>query len=181
MTKEWSFPASFAQERIWIANQLDAASPVYNISNPWVFPPGMTAEQATDAFNQIVARHEALRTHLRVDDGTLVQVVRAAERFELPVVDLRERSDAEQERRYDAELTELARTPIPLDAPPLWRARLHQLADDRVMLLFVVHHAVYDSHSSVIFTAELAAFSRAALTGAPAEVPELPIQYADFA
>ncbi|MET7751672.1 amino acid adenylation domain-containing protein [Micromonospora sp. NPDC005367] len=181
MTKEWSFPASFAQERIWIANQLDTASPVYNISNPWVFPSGVTAEQATDAFNQVVARHETLRTHLRVDDGTLVQVVRSTERFELPVVDLRELSGAEQERRYDAELTELARTPIPLDAPPLWRARLHQLADDRVTLLFVVHHAVYDSHSSVIFTAELAAFSRAALTGAPAEVPELPIQYADFA
>ncbi|MEV4812109.1 non-ribosomal peptide synthetase [Micromonospora avicenniae] len=181
MTKEWSFPASFAQERIWIANQLDAASPVYNISNPWVFPTGVTAEQATDAFNQVVARHETLRTHLRVDDGTLVQVVRAAERFELPVVDLRGLSGAEQERRYDDELTELARTPIPLDAPPLWRARLHQLADDRVTLLFVVHHAVFDSHSSVRFTAELAAFSRAALTGAPAEVPELPIQYADFA
>ncbi|MEU6205010.1 amino acid adenylation domain-containing protein [Micromonospora musae] len=181
MTQEWTFPASFAQERIWIANQLDAASPVYNISNPWQFPVGVAVEQANDVLNQVVARHETLRTHLRVDDGTLVQVIRAAERVELPQVDLRGLSDAEQARRYDAELTELARTPIPLDAPPLWRARLHQLADDRVTLLFVVHHALFDSHSSVLFAAELAAFSRAALTGAPAEVPELPVQYADFA
>ncbi|TDC38949.1 amino acid adenylation domain-containing protein [Micromonospora sp. 15K316] len=181
MTQEWTFPASFAQERIWIANQLDPASPVYNISNPWRFPDGITPEQAGDVLNQLVARHETLRTHLRVDDGTLVQVVRAAERFELPVVDLRGLSGAEQEQRYHAELTELARTPIPLDAPPLWRARLHRLADDRVALLFVVHHALFDSHSSVLFVAELAALSRAALTGGPAELPELPIQYADFA
>ncbi|TYB93604.1 amino acid adenylation domain-containing protein [Micromonospora sp. WP24] len=181
MTQEWAFPASFAQERIWIANQLDAASPVYNVSNPWRFPVGITPEQAEDVVNRLVARHEALRSYLRVDDGALVQVVRAAERFELPQVDLRGLDGAEQARRYDAELTALGRTPIPLDAPPLWRARLLRFTDEQVGLLFVVHHAVFDSHSAVLLAAELAAFSRAALTGAPAELPELPVQYADFA
>ncbi|MEV4202070.1 non-ribosomal peptide synthetase [Micromonospora globbae] len=181
MTREWTFPASFAQERIWIANQLDPASPVYNVSNPFRFPVGVTPEQATEVVNRVVARHEALRTHLRVDDGALVQVVREAEPFTLPVVDLRHLAGTEQVRRFDAELTELGRTPIPLDAAPLWRARLLRLGDDQVALLFVVHHAVFDSHSAVLLAAELAAFSRSVLTGEPADVPELPVQYADFA
>ncbi|MFC0506977.1 non-ribosomal peptide synthetase [Micromonospora costi] len=181
MTREWTFPASFAQERVWIANQLDADSPVYNVSNPWRFPVGTTSAQATEVFNRVVARHEALRTYLRVDDGALVQVVREAEPVELPEIDLRGFAGVEQVRRFDAELTALARTPIPLDAPPLWRVRLARFADDQVALLFVVHHAVFDSHSAVLFTDELAAFSREALNGAPAEVAELPIQYADFA
>ncbi|MER5337802.1 amino acid adenylation domain-containing protein [Micromonospora sp. NPDC002717] len=179
--KEWTFPASYAQERVWMANQLDTDSPVYNVSNPWRFPAGITPEQANDVFGQIVARHESLRTHLRSDDGILTQVVRAAEPVALPVDDLRGLAGPERDKRVTELLSGLARTPIPLDAPPPWRARLVRLADDEVALLFVAHHAVFDSHSAVVFTDELAAFSRAALTGAPADVPELPIQYADFA
>ncbi|MFC4017178.1 amino acid adenylation domain-containing protein [Micromonospora sp. GCM10011542] len=181
MTREWTFPASFAQERVWTANQLDPGSPVYNVSTPWRFPTGMTTAQAVEVLAQVVARHESLRTHLRMADGALVQVVRAAEPLDLPVLDLSDLPADERERRNDEALAELARTPIPLDAPPPWRARLVRLADDQLVLHFVVHHAVFDSHSAVLFAAELGAFTRAALTGASAEVPELPIQYADFA
>ncbi|MBQ0902240.1 non-ribosomal peptide synthetase [Micromonospora sp. U21] len=181
MTREWTFPASFAQERVWTANQLDPGSPVYNVSAPWRFPAGVTAAQTVEVLGQVVARHESLRTHLRMVDGALVQVVRAAEPLELPVLDLARLPDDEQVRRHAETMTELARTPIPLDAPPPWRARLVRFSGDQLGLQFVVHHAVFDSHSAVLFSAELAAFSRAALTGAPADVPELPIQYADFA
>ncbi|MEH0844048.1 amino acid adenylation domain-containing protein [Micromonospora sp. CPCC 205711] len=180
MTREWTFPASFAQERVWMANQLDPASPVYNISAPFIFPAELDTDAAGGVFHQVVARHEALRTHLRVDDGMLVQVVREHEPVDLPVHDLRELPADERIGRYEALRDELARTPIPLDSPPLWRARLIRL-DDAWTLLFVVHHAVFDSHSAVLLRAELTAFSRAAVTGAPAAVPELPIQYADFA
>ncbi|MCG5442010.1 amino acid adenylation domain-containing protein [Micromonospora sp. NIE79] len=181
MTQEWTFPASFAQERVWTANQLDPGSPVFNISAPFGFPAGVTATQVAEALTQVVARHEALRTHLRMADGVLTQVVRAVEPVELPELDLTDLPADEQQARATDTLAELARTPIPLDAPPLWRARLVRFAADRLGLQFVVHHAVFDSHSAVLFDAELAAFTRAALTGAPADVPELPIQYADFA
>ncbi|MGK5441047.1 non-ribosomal peptide synthetase [Micromonospora sp. URMC 105] len=180
MTREWTFPASFAQERVWMANQLDPASPVYNVSVPWRFPAGIDADTASEIVGRVVARHESLRTHLRSDDGALLQVVREYEPVRLPADDLRDLPEAERRNRYLALGTELARTPIPLDAAPLWRARLVRL-DDAWTLLFVVHHAVFDSHSAVLLAAELAAFSQAALTGAPAAVPELPIQYADFA
>ncbi|GAA2715024.1 non-ribosomal peptide synthetase [Micromonospora olivasterospora] len=180
MTREWTFPASYAQERVWIANQLDTDSPVYNITYVSAFPAGLDADAVTGVVNQVLARHEALRTHLRMDDGALAQVVREHEPVRLPADDLSGLPEHEWRARLDALSTELARTPIPLDAPPLWRARLVRLAEAWA-LVFVVHHAVYDSHSAVLFGRELDAFARAALTGAPADVPELPIQYADFA
>ncbi|MGR6319147.1 amino acid adenylation domain-containing protein [Micromonospora soli] len=180
MTQEWTFPASFAQERVWMANDVDADSPVFNVSNPWRFPAGIDPETAAEVVNQVVARHESLRTYLRVDDGALVQVVRAHERVALPVEDLRGLSETALAERLDALHEELARTPIRLAEPPPWRARLIR-SEGALSLLFVAHHAVFDSHSAVLFTRELAAFSEAALTGATAAVPELPIQYADFA
>ncbi|RGC69156.1 Linear gramicidin synthase subunit D [Micromonospora sp. MW-13] len=180
MTREWTFPASFAQERVWMANQLDPGSPVYNVSNRWPFPAELDADAVTEVFSQVVARHEALRTYLRMDDGALVQVVREHEPVRLDVEDLSGLPAAELAARYLALHEELARTPIPLDAPPLWRARLVKV-HERWSLQFVVHHAVFDAHSAVVLTSELAAFTTAALTGAPADVPELPIQYADFA
>ncbi|MEV4482959.1 non-ribosomal peptide synthetase [Micromonospora coxensis] len=180
MTREWTFPASFAQERVWLANQLDPGSPVYNISAPWIVPAGVDAATAIAVLDRVVARHEALRTHLRVDDGTLVQVVREHEPVTVPTEDLRELPEAERAARFDALCADLARTPIPVDAAPLWRARLVHRGD-AWLLLFVVHHAVFDSHSAVLMVDELDAFARAATTGADAAVPELPIQYADFA
>ncbi|PTA47253.1 non-ribosomal peptide synthetase [Micromonospora sp. RP3T] len=178
--REWTFPASYAQERVWMANQLDAGSPVFNVSVPWAFPAGVDAETASDVVNRIAARHETLRTHLRVDDGALVQVVRAHEPVPLPTTDLSHLPADERLAEFERLRTDLARTPIPLDAPPPWRARLIRL-DDAWALAFVAHHAVFDSHSAVLFHAELVAFCEAARTGAEPAVPELPIQYADFA
>ncbi|MEU8262198.1 amino acid adenylation domain-containing protein [Micromonospora sp. NPDC048999] len=180
MTEEWTFPASFAQERVWLANQLDADSPVFNIAVPMRFPVGVDAESATGIVNKILARHESLRTHLRVDDGALVQVVRAHEPVTLPTVDLSHLPEAERLAALDGLRTELARTPIPLDAPPLWRARLVCLGDTWTVVC-VVHHAVFDSHSAVLLQQEQQAFTEAALTGGEPAVPDLPIQYADFA
>ncbi|MEU2612178.1 amino acid adenylation domain-containing protein [Micromonospora sp. NPDC007271] len=178
--QEWTFPASFAQERVWMANQLDAGSPVFNISSPWRFPAGIDAGTAVEIVNKVVARHESLRTHLRMDDGALVQVIRAHEPVALPTDDLRDLPPAERDERFAALRTEVARAPIPLDSPRLWQARLVRV-DDCWWLLFTVHHAVFDSHSSVLFIRELAAFAQAALTGTEPAVPELPIQYADHA
>ncbi|MEH1016841.1 amino acid adenylation domain-containing protein [Micromonospora sp. CPCC 206060] len=179
--KEWTFPASYAQERVWIANQLDTGSPVYNVSSPWHFAPGLTREQVTGVLTRVVARHEALRTHLRMDDGALVQVVREAGPVDLPVDDLRGLTTEEQRQRINDLAGDLARTPIPLDSPPPWRARLLQLGDADWYLVFVAHHAVFDSHSVLLFDREVAEISRAVLAGTEPQLPELPIQYADYA
>jgi hypothetical protein len=127
-TREWAFPASYAQERVWFSNQLDPGSPVYNVSLPHGLPEGLTVAQATEALNRLVARHEALRTHLRVDADALVQVVRAPEPFTLEVLDLTDTPPERERERIYAAAEELARTPIPLGRPPLWRAKLTRLA-----------------------------------------------------
>ena len=180
MSQEWTFPASYAQERVWLANQLDPDSPVYNVSLPETLPTGITVEQATAALNTVVARHEALRTHLRADGDGLVQVVRAHEPVTLEVVDLSEVDPADEQARVFATIGEDARTPIPLDRPPLWRARLAQLSGDRVVVLFVAHHAVFDSHSILALRQEFAELCDAALEGREPRLPDLAIQYADY-
>ncbi|HEY0452780.1 amino acid adenylation domain-containing protein [Actinophytocola sp.] len=177
---EWIFPASYAQERVWLANQLDPSSPVYNVSRPADLPPGLTVEQACDLLGRIVARHEALRTHLRADDGDLAQVVRAPEPVRLDVVDLSELDGAAQTRRIVELAEELARAPIPLDQPPLWRARLLRKDAERLALLFVAHHAVFDGHSVLVYAAEVDEIGRAMVAEREPNLPPLEIQYPDF-
>ncbi|MFC4852118.1 non-ribosomal peptide synthetase [Actinophytocola glycyrrhizae] len=180
MSGEWTFPASYAQERVWLANQLDPDSPVYNVSLPETLPAGTTVEHATEALNRIVARHEALRTHLRADGDTLVQVVRAHEPVTVDVVDLSGVDTAAEKARIFAVAGEQARTPIPLDQPPLWRASLARLSGDRLAVLFVAHHAVFDSQSILVVRQELAELCQAAVEGREPRLPDLAIQYADY-
>jgi amino acid adenylation domain-containing protein len=189
VTQEWTFPASYAQERVWLANQLDPDSPVYNVSLPEGLPHGVTVEQATEALRQVVARHEALRTYLRAShdsEGTggtgdaLVQVVRAPEPVDLEVIDLSAVDGVDEQARVLAVAEELARTPIALDRPPLWRAKLVRRSGDRLSLLFVAHHAVFDSHSILVLRAELHELCRAAVEGREPRLPALDIQYADY-
>ncbi|MFI7673411.1 amino acid adenylation domain-containing protein [Actinophytocola sp. NPDC049390] len=178
MTQEWTFPASYAQERVWLANQLDPDSPVYNVSLPEGLPAGTTVEQATDALAQVVARHEALRTHLRANGEQLVQVVHAPEPFTLETVDLT--GADEPSAHVLAVAQEQARTPIPLDQPPLWRAKIARMPGDRVALLFVAHHAVFDSHSILVLHKEITELCQAAVDAREPRLPELAIQYADY-
>ncbi|MBO0870431.1 MAG: amino acid adenylation domain-containing protein, partial [Micromonosporaceae bacterium] len=173
--------ASYAQERVWVDNQLDPDSPVYNISACWVFPDGLGRDQVTEVFAKVVARHEALRTALRMEDGRLVQVVREAQPLRLPETDLSAVRQAEQRDQIARIGEQLARTAIPLAQPPLWRARLLRLADRSWALVLVFHHAVFDSHSLVVLGRELTALGAAAVDGSTAALPELPIQYADYA
>lgn len=180
--REWTFPASFAQERVWLANQLDPGSPVYNVSRPTRLPAGMTAEQATTVVDQLVARHEALRTYLRADGDELRQVVRAHEPVTVEVVDLPTvpgETDAELSARLMALSEELARVAIPMDAPPLWRARILRCGDV-LSLLFVAHHAVFDAQSSLVVADELAELCAAVLAGREHRLEPLAIQYPDY-
>lgn len=182
MTKEWSFPASFAQERVWLANQLDPHSPVYNLSKPVSLPAGLSVAQAQEAFGRVVARHEALRTYFRSDGDTLVQVVRDVEPVPaLEVVELAAVSPAEADDRFLALAEQLSRTPIPLEQTPLWRAKLVRDATGLLSLLLVAHHAIFDSSSALVLEAELTEIAAALLAGREPRLPPLDIQYADFA
>lgn len=179
--REWVFPASFAQERVWLSQQLDLDSPVYNLTCPVALPVSLPPERVRELLAETVGRHEALRTCLRMAEGALVQVVRAEVPVELGVLDLGPVPAGELADRRLAAVLALSGTAIPLGGPPLWRALLLTGDDGPDLLVFVVHHAVFDAHSVVVLRAELAERCLAAAEHRPPELPELTIQYADFA
>ncbi|GGS13220.1 non-ribosomal peptide synthetase [Actinokineospora fastidiosa] len=181
MSRQWAFPASYAQERVWFANQLDPASPVYNVSAPTELPDGLTHEQVVGVLAAVVARHESLRTHFRLDGDELRQVVHESVPVDPPVTDLRHIPYDEQSPHIDGLASRLARTAIPMDQPPLWRAELVRRGERQWTLLLVVHHAVFDSRSQVVYDTELHTRADAALRGETVDLPEPEIQYADFA
>ncbi|MFI7115886.1 amino acid adenylation domain-containing protein [Amycolatopsis sp. NPDC049868] len=179
-TKEWTFPASFGQERIWLSGQLDPASPVYNLHCQARLDRPLTAEQWRAALGVIVGRHEALRTSFRMDGGALMQVVHAEVPIEPEVHDLRELPADARDTRLAELVGGVSREAIPLDSPPPWRAQVCRMADDEWVLTFVVHHTVFDAGSVLVLGAELGEACDAVFEGREPKLPELAIQYPDY-
>ncbi|WP_412538002.1 amino acid adenylation domain-containing protein [Longispora sp. K20-0274] len=178
---QWEFPASFGQERVWLANQIDPGSPVFNLPCQFAVRAAVEADQATAALTELVRRHEPLRTAFRHDDGVLTQIVHRDVPCDPRVEDLRDLPAADRAARLADTGRDLARTPIPTDGAPLWRACLSRTADDEWAVTFVVHHIVFDAASYLIVTGELLELLTAAAEGRPAELPDLPIGYPDYA
>lgn len=187
--RQWVVPASYAQERVWFASQFAGRSPVYHLQYRQPLPYPLTAEQVVAALATVVDRHEILRTSLRVDDGQLMQVVHQRPALPLAVVDLGGEPPEQAGRLVDRLGDELLNQPFRLDEPPLWRARLvrrdvsHDTGPDegRWLLLIVAHHTVLDAASCGNLRAELTELCAAAAEGRAPELPDLPIQYGDFA
>src|ERR1051326_409503 len=174
-------PLSFAQERLWFLHQLAPESALYNLDTAVGLPFVPDAGLLRRALNEIVRRHEALRTTFQLVDGAPVQVV--APRLELPlqVVDLRDRPAAERDAEAARWAATESRLSFNLTTGPLIRAALIILDDDRSLYFHCLHHIVFDEWSSGVFTAELTALYDAFAAGRPSPLPELPIQYPDFA
>ncbi|MEV0678604.1 amino acid adenylation domain-containing protein [Actinosynnema sp. NPDC050436] len=168
------FPASFAQERLWFVSQLAPDLGVYNIAFPVTLPRALDVEVFRESFGRLVERHEALRTSLGERDGGLRQVVHRRVPIGLPV------TDAAPDEVGALVAGDGAR-PLDPSAAPLWRARLIRLPEDRWVLGFVVHHAVFDARSVGVLIGDLTELYRACLRGRAARLPELEVQYADFA
>ena len=178
-------PLSFGQERLWFIDQLQPGSPAYNV--PAIFPLGgpVSAPLLQQCVEEIVRRHEILRTTFTMHRGRPVQIVGPAGPVSLPVVDLSglgaDEHDAELRRRLTAEI----QRPFDLATGPLLRTtlvRLNAPADQPTHLLVcVMHHIVSDAWSVAIFLRELGALYAAFGAGRPSPLPDVPVQYADFA
>jgi amino acid adenylation domain-containing protein len=176
-------PASYAQERMWFVDRLDAGSTVYHMPSAHRFEGAMDVDALRRALDALVERHESLRTVLvEGDDGLPHQRILLPAPVDLPLHDL---LDLPSDEARGAELERLADVhaaqPFVLDAGPLFRAALVRLAADDHVLLVDVHHAVSDGWSNRILLRELAALYHAFVRGEPSPLLELPIQYADFA
>jgi amino acid adenylation domain-containing protein len=174
-------PLSFAQQRLWFLNQLEPSSPLYNIHAAVNLVGSLNVPVLEQSINEILKRHEALRTTFAVVDERPVQIVNENFTLKLPVVSLKEVDEDEREQQVSASVIEEAHYPFDLATGPLLRAKLLQLSGDEHVLLLTIHHIVSDGWSMGIFVRELAVLYEAYLVGRPSPLPELPIQYADFA
>jgi amino acid adenylation domain-containing protein/non-ribosomal peptide synthase protein (TIGR01720 family) len=176
----FAFPTSFAQQRLWFLDQLVPGNPFYNIFS--ALPLRLQNFAALErALNEIVRRHEALRTTFSISGDKPMQVVAPALTLSVPVIDLRNLPVAERGAEVQRLAEEESRRPFDLARGPLLRATVLKQTDIESVLLLTIHHIVSDGWSVGILFRELTALYQAFATGRPAGLPELRIQYADFA
>ncbi len=176
-----ALPLSFAQERLWFLDRLQPGEAVYNLPLVLRLRGELDAAALAAAFGEIVRRHEVLRTVFAERDGEPVQVVLAAACWELPAVDLAGLPAAAREREAVRLAGDEAARPFDLAGGPLLRTTLLRFAGREHGLLLDFHHIVSDGWSAGVLVREIGALYAAAREGRPSPLPELPIQYADFA
>jgi amino acid adenylation domain-containing protein/non-ribosomal peptide synthase protein (TIGR01720 family) len=172
---------SFAQARLWFLEQLEPGSSAYNIPSAVRLTGSLHVAVLEQSLNEIVQRHEVLRTTFAVVSGEPIQVIAPVLALTIPRVDLRNLPEAQQEAQVERLATEEAQQPFDLAKGPLLRATLLHLDEAEHVLLLTMHHIVSDGWSMGVLIRELAALYEAFSTGKPSPLPELPIQYADFA
>ncbi|WP_051357174.1 non-ribosomal peptide synthetase [Azorhizobium doebereinerae] len=177
----YQFDMSFAQERLWFLDQLHPGNPIYNVHQhmSWSAPLDIPALERT--LNEIVRRHETLRTTFRTVGGRPCQIIAASRHVALPLVDLSELEASSRRREADRLARIEAHAPFDLAHGPLFRARLLRLGPHEYVLLLNMHHIVCDGWSVGNLVHEVEAIYAAFARGKPSPLPELPIQYADFA
>ncbi|HEY1917768.1 MAG TPA: amino acid adenylation domain-containing protein [Streptosporangiaceae bacterium] len=173
-------PATFGQEQLWFLDRFAPGQAAYNLLCPVRVTGPLDAAALGRSVDALLARHEALRTRIvPAAAGHPVQLIDPPSAVGIETLDYAGREDAW------TRLTELAadelRAPFDLSEGPLLRARLVALAPDDHLLLVTVHHAVFDGHSAGVLLRDLAALYAAHVTGTPAGLPELPVQFADYA
>ncbi|MBV9774656.1 MAG: amino acid adenylation domain-containing protein, partial [Gemmatimonadetes bacterium] len=172
-------PLSFAQQRLWLVDRMEPGSSAYNMPFPLRLRGALDARALRGSLTALVRRHEALRTVFREHAGEAVQVVLPPAPVPLPVVDLRGSADPEREAERLA--GEESLRPFDLAAGPLLRCLLLRLGEEDHVLCFTLHHVVGDGWSMGVLTREVAELYAALAAGGEPALPELPVQYADYA
>ncbi|QIR36060.1 amino acid adenylation domain-containing protein [Tolypothrix sp. PCC 7910] len=190
------FPTSFAQQRLWFLDQLAPGNPFYNVSTALCLTGSLNFTALRQTFNEIVRRHEILRTRFVMVDQQPVQVIAPSLTISLPLIDLRNFKSQELETQMRQIATQEAQYPFNLTTGPLLRVKLLKLDEAEYVLLLNLHHIVADGWSMGVLIRELGVLYKAfaddegCLIATPFDasnnslstpLPELPIQYADFA
>ncbi|HEX8273227.1 MAG TPA: amino acid adenylation domain-containing protein, partial [Longimicrobiaceae bacterium] len=176
-----ALPLSFAQERLWFLDRLEPGSSFYNLPAALRLHGALDVEALGSALGEIVRRHEALRTVFVEAEGSPVQAVAPFGGWSLPVEDLARLDEGGRAAAAQRSLAWGAARPFDLSAGPLFRATLLRLAAEEHVLLLCMHHVVSDGWSMGVLFGELSALYAAYREGRPSPLPELPVQYADYA
>ncbi|HLL47941.1 MAG TPA: amino acid adenylation domain-containing protein, partial [Longimicrobiaceae bacterium] len=180
-TRNGPAPLSFAQQRLWVVDRIEPGSAAYNMPIALRLRGTLDPGALRGSLDELVRRHETLRTTFAEHEGKPVQVVHAPTPVRLPVLDLRHlpeaRRKAEAERQVEAE----SLRPFDLSRGPLLRGTLLRLAGDDHVLSFNLHHIVSDGWSMGVLVREVSTVYAALSRGEAMRLPELPLQYADYA
>ncbi|HEV2733662.1 MAG TPA: condensation domain-containing protein, partial [Longimicrobiaceae bacterium] len=174
-------PLSFAQQRLWLVDRLEPDSPTYNMASALRLHGPLDAAALKRSLDALVSRHEVLRTVFPERDGTPVQVVEPPGAAALKLVDLRGLSGTEREPQAERVTRLEALRPFDLERGPLLRSVLLRLDDQEHVLCCTMHHIVGDGWSMDVLVREVSAFYEAFSRGVAPQLPELPVQYADYA
>ena len=172
---------SFAQERLWFLQQLEPDDVSYLIPVAIRLDGALDHAALARTLDEVVRRHEVLRTRIAMVDGNPAAIVDDGFHLELPEERLADLPEAEREPALKAAIAAESRRPFDLGAAPPIRARLFVLGDAEHALSIVIHHIAFDGWSMGVLQREIAALYEAFVAGQPSALPELPVQYADYA
>jgi FkbM family methyltransferase len=181
VSREGDLPLSFAQQRLWFLYRLNPDSPAYNITTAVRFKGELNVTALRQSLDFMVERHETLRTTFSVRNRRPSQSVTPALKVSLPTVDLRELPPGEREDVMHGLVREESLRPFDLSTGPLLRASLLRLDEREHVAMLTMHHIISDGWSVGVFVRELSSAYEAFNAGRSPQLPELPIQYADFA
>ncbi|HSK75747.1 MAG TPA: amino acid adenylation domain-containing protein [Thermoanaerobaculia bacterium] len=181
VSRDGELPLSFAQQRLWFLHQLDPGSAAYNAPVALRLAGPLDLGALERSLTEVVRRHEVLRTRFEAVRGRPRQVIVPAGRVRLNLADLSGLPDGRRDAEIRRLAVEEARLPFDLARGPLLRVRLLRSGDAEHVCLFTLHHIVSDGWSESVLVREIGALYRAFTRGEPSPLPELPVQYADFA
>jgi amino acid adenylation domain-containing protein len=179
--RDGELPLSFAQQRLWLMDQLEPDNPVYNICQAYRIIGKLDVTALEQSLNKIVQRHETLRTVFKIIDGQPMQVISPNLDFTLHTIDFGDVPEAKQRVKAQLILDETAKSTFDLTTGPLLRATLLRLGHQEHIFFVTMHHIISDGWSMGVFFRELKQFYEAFSRNESSSLSELPVQYADFA
>lgn len=174
------FPASLGQQRLWFLNQLEPHDPFYNIAITLKILGPLHIIALEASLNEVVRRHEILRTTFSIESVEPVQIVHPFQPSSLTVLDLRHSPESEREESALNLAKEQARRAFDLKYGPLLRSTLFRIAEEESILAIAIHHIIFDGWSQKVFFQELSSLYASFDVGKPSSLAELPLQYADY-
>ncbi|MDZ7375500.1 MAG: amino acid adenylation domain-containing protein [candidate division KSB1 bacterium] len=181
MPRDQEIPLSFAQQRLWFLDQLQPNSPFYNIPIALRAIGNLNISALKQSLQQVIQRHETLRTSFKVSKGKPYQIISDQAEIKIEIIDLTQMNKGDQELRVQQLATEEAIRPFDLSSGPLLRVSIIRLQPEQHVILVTMHHIISDGWSMAIFIKEVAACYQAVCQDQAISLPNLPIQYADFA
>ena len=174
-------PLSLGQERLWFLEQLEPGSGVYNVCRAYRLKGSLNLTALEISLNEIVRRHEVLRSAIKIQDQHTFQIVQQSFELEITLVDLQSLSHRAREDALQERIREAAETRFDFSAGRFLRAEMLRIDADERVLILTTHHIVSDAWSMGILSSELWALYGTYSTGKTSPLGKLPVQYSDFA